>query len=171
VLVGLIALVATAATGCGGGAGDGGGPNAGPASGDGDAGTVTVTVGSGPLAGTHEGTGELTCGHGKFGGDEVWVVFSTDIDDANDVTIVNVYSAPESEKDNLQSPYKGQAFVMDVGIGNFMADASKKVTINGDHPGTAGKRSVDGNTIQVAGTTGDGVDVEVVAHCAEVATS
>lgn len=136
-----------------------------------DIGTVTVTIGSGPLAGTHSGTGSLKCSAGIFGGDEHWIVFSTDIEDSNDVTVINGFSAPEDQKDNPSSPYRGQAFVLDVGTGNFLIDQSKKISIDEDNPGTQGDRGIDGNTMRMSGTTADGVDIAVEAHCPAIDTS
>lgn len=168
-------VLALLLAGCGGSGGsETSGRSAGPPASGAEgtaAGTISVTIDSGPLAGTHGGVGAMTCGHGKFGGDEIWLVFSTDIDDANDLTMANVFSAPEDEKDNAQSPYRGQALVLEVGIGNFMADAGKKLVINGDHPGSTSAREVDGNMIRVTGTTNDGTEIQVAAHCNTVETS
>lgn len=174
-VIAMIAGLALVLSGCGDDDPDAGQPvtEAEPAegAGAGPVGTISVDIDSGPLAGTHGGVGSLTCAHGKFGGDDIWLVFSDDIDDTNDLTVVNVYSAPEGEKDNVTSPYQGQAFVLEVGIGNFMADATKKVTINGDNPGTPGTREIQGNTIHVGGTSHDGIKVDVSAHCETVETS
>lgn len=137
-----------------------------------DQGTVTVTFASGEHQGEHSGSGTLKCGHGDFVPDGWWIVFSADFTDSQpeDPTLVNIWHAPADQVDNPESPYPGEQFLANLGLGNIFDGTGAKYDVGGDDGGSLRVDGAEGNSVSFSGETSDNVAFTVVADCSVITT-
>lgn len=151
-------LAAAGLIACGAGAQDASPPDR--ASAD----SYEVTIGGGPFAGTHRGTGELNC----FAQEGAW---GADVDEERDRGLSMMYLM-------LQGVPESGGATEDVNLGltfgrlDDMSASSGAVGIGAASGGGTGRATAErdgaGAVMRVEGTTADGAAVTVVVRCASV---